>query len=85
MKIIDIISKSEGKIFSAIFLKKDGTIRHMKARLNVKKGITGKGMSYNPIIRGLLPVYDLDKIAFRIINMKTLVSFKVNGVNYNVK
>ena len=81
-KILDIINKSEGKIFSAIFLKKDGTVRHMKCRLNVSKGVNGKGMSYNPIEKGLLPVYDMDKNAFRMINMKTIMSLKVNGETY---
>ncbi len=85
MKVLDIINKSKGKIFSAVFLKKDGTIRRMNCRLNVKKGVNGKGMSYDPIKRGLLPVYDMDKKGFRMININTLISFKVNGKNYNVK
>ena len=83
MKVLDIINKSKGKIFSAVFLKKDGTIRRMNCRLNVNKGVNGKGMSYDPIKKGLLPVYDMDKKGFRMINMNTLISFKVNGKSYN--
>ena len=82
-KYLDIINKSEGKIFSAVFLKKDGTVRRINCRLNVKKGVNGKGMAYNPIKKGLLPVYDMDRKGFRMINMNTLISFKVNGINYN--
>ena len=83
-EILNIINKSEGKIFSAIFLKKDGTVRRMRCRLSVKKGVTGKGMAYNPIKRGLLPVFDMDKNAFRMININTLTSLKVNGEKYEL-
>ena len=83
-EILNIINKSNGRIFSAIFIKKDGTIRRMKCRLSVKKGITGKGMAYNPIKRGLLPVFDMDKNAFRMININTLTALKVNGEKYEL-
>lgn len=36
-----------GKFFTVTFIKKDGTIRKMNARLGVTKGLTGKGMAYN--------------------------------------
>ena len=84
-KYLDIINKSKGKIFSAVFLKKDGTIRRIKCRLNVKIGITGKGMAYNPIKRGLLPVFDMDKKAYRMININTLTNLKVDGIEYDIK
>jgi hypothetical protein len=63
---------SGGKIFTVTFVKKDGSVREMNARLGVKKGVKGVGMSYDPIERGLLPVYDMQKDGFRMINCKTI-------------
>lgn len=63
---------SGGKIFTVTFVKKDGSIREMNARLGVKKGVKGVGMSYDPIERGLLPVYDMQRDGFRMINCKTI-------------
>jgi len=71
------IQKAENTIFSVTFTKKDGTVRTMVARLNVKKGVKGTGMAYNPIEKGLLPVWDMQKNAFRMINLKTVTELKI--------
>lgn len=68
-----------GKIFSATFEKKDGTIRTINCRRAVKKGVKGVGMSFDPMSRGLMVVYDMQKKSFRMINLKTLIEVKVNG------
>jgi hypothetical protein len=71
------IQTAESTIFSVEFIKKDGSLRRMKCRLNVKKGVKGVGMSYNPIDKGLLPVFDMDKLAFRMININTITRLKI--------
>ena len=73
------IQTAENTIFSIEFIKKDGTVRNMVARLNVKKGVNGKGMAYDPISKGLLPVWDMQKNAFRMINMKTVTKLQIKG------
>tara|TARA_B110000285_G_scaffold54818_1_gene62448 strand:+ start:702 stop:965 length:264 start_codon:yes stop_codon:yes gene_type:complete len=73
------IQTAENTIFSIEFIKKDGTVRNMVARLNVKKGVNGNGMSYDPIAKGLLPVWDMQKNAFRMINMKTVTKLQIKG------
>jgi len=80
--LINKLFESDGKIFSAIYTKKDGSTRKIVARIGVKKGITGKGMAYNPIERGLLPVYDMQKKAFRMINVNTLSQVNMDGQVY---
>ena len=60
-KALEKLYESAGRIFYAEFVKKDGSLRRMTARLGVHKGITGKGMRYDPLERGLLPVFDMDK------------------------
>ena len=68
-----------GKIFSATFEKKDGSIRTINCRRDVKKGVKGVGMSFDPMSKGLLVVYDMNRKGFRMINLETLIEAKVNG------
>ena len=41
---------NEGKLFSVVFKKKDGSIRKMVARLGVKQNLTGRGLLYLSLI-----------------------------------
>ena len=85
------IYKTNGKIFSAVFTKKDGEKRKMVCRRNVRKYVTGKGLSYNPEERGLVTVYDMQKCkidpkrAYRNINIETLEQLKIKGKTYIIK
>lgn len=79
-KVQNLIEATKGgKIFSATFEKKDGTIRTINCRRAVKKGVTGKGMSFDPASKGLMVVYDMQKQSFKMINLNTLIEAKVNG------
>ncbi len=78
-KTLEQIQTAENTIFSVVFTKKDGTVRKMVARLNVKKGVNGKGMAYNPIEKGLLPVFDMQKKGFRMVNLNTVTELTIKG------
>lgn len=78
-KIQEIRSKAEDTFFSVHFIKKDGSLRKMVARLNVKKGVKGIGMAYNPTEKGLLCVFDVQKQAFRMINIRTIRYLNIKG------
>lgn len=80
-----IIKGTRGKIFSATFIKKDGTLRKMTARLGVKKGVTGEGLKFNPRERSLVVVYEMSKRSFRMINLNTIqsITFKNQTLNFN--
>jgi hypothetical protein len=80
----NLISNSEGKIFTCEYVKKDSTLRTINCRLQVKKGVTGKGLKYNPIERGLIPVYDMQNKGFRMLNLLTLKSLSINNSFYKV-
>ena len=69
----------DGKIASAVFIKKDGSLRKMVFRTKVTKGVTGEGMRYNPSDYGLRTVYDMQKLAFRHINLETVISIRAKG------
>jgi hypothetical protein len=70
-----ILSKGN-KIFSVTFIKKDGSTRRMVARLGVRKGVKGVGMSFSPSEKNLMVVFDMHKRAFRMINLETIVELK---------
>ena len=79
------IYETNGKIFSAVFTKKDGEKRLMNCRLKVKKYVKGVGRKFDPSKRGLIGVFDLQKDQHRFINLETLESLKIKGVEYNVR
>ena len=91
MKTIDkntakqYIYKTNGKIFSAVFMKKDGEKRKMVCRRSVAKYVKGVGLRFKPEERDLIGVFDMHKKAYRFINVKTLEQLKIKGVNYKVK
>lgn len=81
-----------GTIFSAVFIKKDGTVRTMNTIKGTRKGIVGRGLKFNPSDRNLLPVFNLQlrrkKIAenkcWRMININTVQKIKKGKVEYIV-
>ena len=74
-----------GTIFSAKFIKRtDGTVRTMLCRKGVQKGVTGKGLAFDPEAKRLLSVFEMPKEQFRFINLLDLVEAHVGGVHYQV-
>ena len=76
------IYETNGQIFSAVFIKKDGEKRLMNCRTKVHKYVKGVGLKFKPQDIGLMTVFDLHKGAYRFINLKTLESLKIGGVEY---
>jgi len=58
----DQILAKGNRMFSVTFIKKDGSLRRMVARLGVRKG--------------LMVVFDMHKKEFRMINLNTIVELK---------
>jgi len=75
----------DGRIFSATFVKKDGTIRVMNCRRGVSKGVTGEGLKFNPADKQLLGVFDMHKDQHRFINLQTLQRIQSGGQVYEVR
>ena len=95
MKTIDrdtakqYIYKAKGKIFSAVFTKKDGEKRKMVCRQGVAKYVKGIGLKFKPVDsskeRYLMGVFDMLKKAYRFINTNTLEQIKVQGKTYKIR
>jgi hypothetical protein len=75
---------NDGKIFSVVFTKKDGTIRKMVARLGVRKHLKGGELKYDASARNLLPVFDMEKEEYRMINVSTIQEIKVGGAKIDL-
>ena len=79
------IYKTNGKIFSAVFTKKDGEKRKMVCRQGVAKYVKGVGLKFKPEERDLIGVFDMHKKAYRFINTETLEQIKVGGRTYIIR
>ena len=81
-----LIKNSRGKIFTVTFVKRmDGTIRTMNARLGVKAYLKGGELPYDPEPKGLIPVFDIPKRAYRMINLNSIINLKIDNKEYQVK
>ena len=78
------IYATNGKYFSAVFIKKDGEKRFIHCRIGVKKGVKGVGLSYNPDERNHVIIKDRKINGWRTINVDTLESLKISGVEYTI-
>ena len=79
------IYATNGKIFSAVFTKKDGEKRKMVCRQGVAKYVKGVGLKFKPEEKDLIGVFDMHKKAYRFINIKTLEQIKIKGITYKIK
>jgi len=77
------LKETKGRIFCTVFVKKNGSLRTMVARTGVHKGVNGTGMSYDPESKGLIPVYDMQKKAWRMVNVNTMKSLKCGEIEVN--
>lgn len=69
-----------GRIFSAEFTKKDGTVRKIVCRCGVSKDLRGGELTYNPSTYNNLIVWDLHKKSYRTIKFDNLRNIKYNGI-----
>ena len=79
-----LINSTNGSIFSVDFRKVDGPMRHINCRLGVKKGLKGKGQAFEPSEYGLVTVFDMQKKAYRMINLDTMRRVTVDGKTFIV-
>lgn len=71
---------ADGRIFSVEFIKRtNDEDRFMVARTGVRKGVTGRGLSFNPRAYNLLSVYDIGKRAFRFVSCERILWLKHHG------
>lgn len=70
------------KIFSVEFIKLNGEPRKMVCRLGVKKHLKGGSLGYDARSLNLLPVFDMEKGQYRMINFDSIINLTVDGIIY---
>lgn len=83
-KLNNFLNQTHGKIFTATFMKKDGSWRD----LNCRKGVTqflkgGVNLAIKPS-NGLVVVYDMQKHEYRSLNLETVVQVKYQKEQYKI-
>ncbi len=76
------IAATSGRFFSAYFIKRDGSLRRMVARIGVSKFVSGEGLAFDPADFNLAVVWDAQKRAYRMINLSTLLSLRCGAINW---
>lgn len=82
-RLRELIESSDKKIFSVDFIKMDGSPRTMVGMLGVKKHLKG-GESTTKHCRYLITCFDMQKKAYRCINLETVTRVKVGGIEYSI-
>jgi hypothetical protein len=74
-----------GGFFTVTFVKKDGSVRTMNARLGVVKHLRGGSLRWDARGLGFIPVYDMVNKGYRMINSSTITALNVGGKRYEVR
>jgi hypothetical protein len=82
-----LIHNTNGKIFSSVFVKKNGDLRIMTGRLKVTKHLTenAKPRPYDPNKYNLICLFDMINKGYRMININTLKQITINKNKYLIK
>ena len=78
-----LIGLSQSRFVTITFIKKDGSIRKMNGRFGVHKGTKGN-IATSEHVPNLVVFRDVQKQAYRHINVDTILSVKANGKVYGV-
>ena len=82
-----ILDASQGKIVGVTFIKKDGSERTLVGRIQKRYSPPGGpdplGGKAARRARGLFTIYDMQKGAFRMVNMETVLGIRAGGKTYS--
>ena len=83
---VKLIKDTKGKFFTVTFVKRtDGTTRVMNARLGVRSYLKGGELPYDPTSKNLLPVFDVPKKEYRMVDLNTIIKLKIGNNEYKVQ
>jgi hypothetical protein len=74
-----------GKFFGVTFVKKDGSLRKMNARVGVKKYLKGGENKVEAPDRPYVTVFDVHKKGYRTVNVDTVQEVHYNGLNIKIE
>lgn len=77
-----ILRSTKGKVFSVVFIKKDGSERKLQGRLGVRKNLKGVGSNMQAH-KQYITVYEMHD-TYKNVNLSTICSVTFGGIHYNV-
>lgn len=82
--LADLVKQTNGRFFGITFVKQDGSIREMNARIGVRKYLKNDPSAViqekSDKQKNTLTVFDRKLKAYRSINMDRILSVRINGV-----
>ena len=81
----ELIASSGGRIFSVVFSRRDdGREREMTCRTGVGVCLKGASLRFDPLDRGLIPVFDVQINDYRFIPKERILCMRINKTRYAV-
>lgn len=81
-KLSKIVQATNGKFFTVVFIKKNGTERILNGRLGVTKHLKGGQCTLDK--EKYLIVYDVVSKGYRAVNVDTIKSVSCDGLNISL-
>lgn len=81
-RIAELLEKSEGRMVTVTFTKKDGTERVLNGRLGVTKHLRGGSRTTDPA--QYVSIYDTVNKGYRSVNKDTIKTLKMDGITLSV-
>ena len=78
------IKESKGRLMSLNYIKNNGSVRRLIGRTGVRSYLKGGVNNVERLDRPYLTMFDMQLREYRTVSLDTLMSFKFNGVNYQV-
>lgn len=73
---------ADGKFFGLEFTKRDGSTRHMQARLGVTRHLAGGTKAYDDVAKGIVTVFSTDAGGYRSVRLDSIRAMTVRGTTY---
>lgn len=80
-----LLESDENHFLTVEFVKKNGSLRRMTCRKNVRKHLHGGSLRYDPIEKGLLPVFDVENNDYRMICLNSIRTITMEGNKFKVE
>lgn len=83
-KLVELKAAGFNKVLSVVFIKRTtGLPRRMALRFGVTRHLSGGELPYNPEDCGLLPVFDMNKRDYRMVDLSGILSARIDKKNYH--
>ena len=79
--VMAVLKANNGRFVGVTFTKKDGSTRRMNLIFSARK-VAEHRFNFNPITKGLIPVWDVVKAGIRFINCNDSVEVRAAHVEY---